>query len=449
MIRINRLSVAKAAAILSVIPVLIYASATKTDVGSAGVPNESSCARCHSGNSTFPGSVKVDFPGKLTYVPGQTQRLTVTVADPDQKRWGFQLTARQASASRVQAGSFTPGTDKFTQVMCFDITTQEQLDGPCSGATTLQYIEHTDAGTRRGQSASATYTFDWTPPANDLGEVTIYVMGLAANDDTSVYGDRQYSKNYTLTSPQSVLPLTSKVLNAASGKTPISPGAWVSVYGQNLASTTRSWEAKDIVNGKLPTELDGVRVTINSNFAAVAYISPTQINVLAPADAGIGAAASPVYVQVLNNGVAADPILVPSQAIAPSFFLWSNRYSVATRPDGSIAASTSQFPAGVATPAKSGEVIILWGTGFGPTTPALAAGIQTPSDKLYQTATLPVILIDGAPVKVIGAALSPGSAGLCQIAIEVPQVPWDGDHTISAQIAGVSSPQGPLLNIQR
>ena len=38
---------------------------------------------------------------------------------------------------------------------------------------------------------------------------------------------------------------------------------WVSVFGSNMSSTTRSWTNNDFVNGKLPTALDNVSVTVD------------------------------------------------------------------------------------------------------------------------------------------------------------------------------------------
>ena len=63
------------------------------------------------------GSVKVTFPGGNVYTPGVKQHLVVTIADPTARNWGFQLTARLASDTKTQAGSFT-STDRFTAVVC-------------------------------------------------------------------------------------------------------------------------------------------------------------------------------------------------------------------------------------------------------------------------------------------------------------------------------------------
>jgi hypothetical protein len=59
----------------------------------------------------------------------------------------------------------------------------------------------------------------------------------------------------------------------------------------NLANTNpgRTWTASEVVNGHLPTALDGVSVTLDGKPAFVYYISPTQINVQASSDATLGA----------------------------------------------------------------------------------------------------------------------------------------------------------------
>ena len=90
---------AQAALVLCALSAPMYAKAGVPDAGDAGVPGETSCARCHSGNGT--GSVAVSFPNGLTYTPGVNHTLTVTVSDPVEKRWGFQLTARQASSTKT------------------------------------------------------------------------------------------------------------------------------------------------------------------------------------------------------------------------------------------------------------------------------------------------------------------------------------------------------------
>jgi len=63
----------------------------------------------------------------------------------------------------------------------------------------------------------------------------------------------------------------SSVVNGASFSPGISPGAWITVFGEDLAPTTRIWRNEEIVDGVLPTSLDGVRVLVNGRPAAVFF----------------------------------------------------------------------------------------------------------------------------------------------------------------------------------
>src|ERR1700693_940195 len=106
MTRVNKTLIA----VIAAAPILLFAYSEGPDAGVAGVPGEATCTSCHSGASGS-GNVAVTFPGGLTYTPGVAQHLVVTVTDSAQRRWGFQLTARQANNTKVQAGTLTPGSD--------------------------------------------------------------------------------------------------------------------------------------------------------------------------------------------------------------------------------------------------------------------------------------------------------------------------------------------------
>jgi uncharacterized protein (TIGR03437 family) len=467
------------------LPVLIYGYAVGPDAGVAGVPGEATCSACHSGGSGS-GNVKVTFPGGLAYTPGVTQHLVVTVSDSSQRRWGFELTARQANNAKAQAGTFTPGSDGFTQLACTQTTFQTETFGSsCPASMPLQYIEHTLRGTQNGVRNSASFQFDWKPPASDVGNVVIYVAANAANGDNNTGGDHIYVQRYTLsaTPPPPPPPSITSVANAASLQPGIAAGAWVTIQGTNLANSSRAWMPSEIVNGALPTQLDGVNVTIDGNPAYVSYISPTQINVQAPDDASLG----PVMVVVNNNNVASTPFTVQLQPAAPAVYLWSNQYSVSTAANCGVVAESSVFdgltdspaqPAGILTlwgmglsatdptaacgfigpaglfssvttaPAAPGDTVILWGTGFGPTSPAAPAGQLVPAGQVDSAVTTPSVLIGGMPAQVVSASLTPGQAGLYQIAVQAPNGLADGDQPVVIQVNGVQSPAGAFITVQ-
>jgi uncharacterized protein (TIGR03437 family) len=436
----RRTLIAKIVVILAVIPVLIYAYAEGPYPGYSGVPGENGdCTSCHYDTlNSGGGNVTVAFPNGASYVPGVKQHLKVTVQDAAQQRWGFQLTARQQSNSGTQAGSFTAGSDGFTQVIC------ATNDFSCSSSSDLQYIEHTWAGTRYGTAKSATFEFDWTPPATNVGNVVVYVAGNAANGDGGTFGDHIYTNTYKVTAASAAnKPAITRVENAAGFQTTIAAGSWLDIKGTNLASTTATW-SNAIVNGNLPTELPGTKttVTVNGKPAYVYYISPTQVNVLAPADTSAGN----VQVVVTNNGVASSPSTATMQAFSPACFLWPGNYVVATHEDFTFAVKSGEFPGTQTTPAKPGDIITLWGTGLGPLSPAPPSG-KVPSGGPYNMTATPTITIGGMQAGYVAGALSP-YAGLYQVAIKVPNLA-DGDWPISIEIGGVSSPTGALLTVKQ
>jgi uncharacterized protein (TIGR03118 family) len=225
------------------------------------------------------------------------------------------------------------------------------------------------------------------------------------------------------------------VLNAASFTGMTAPGAFTAIFGSALAATTRTWAAADFVNGKLPVQLDGVSVMIGGKPAYVYFVSPNQIDVIAPADSASG----PVQVVVTNNNVASASAAVTLQTTSPAFFA-SGKYAIATHADGSLVGAPAVFPG--ATPGKPGETISIYGTGFGPTNPAVDGAIVSSPANLV---TNPTITIGGTPATVTFAGLS--AAGLDQINVTLTSLPAGSTGLVDVSaiaMAGGSYTQGGL-----
>ena len=274
-------------------------------------------------------------------------------------------------------------------------------------------------------------------PTNVVVPARATQLLLGVNDD--YYSDNTGSwKIKVAIAPPS---LTS-ALNGASFLTGIVPGSWGTVQGANLAQTNNTWD-NVIVNGKLPTTLYGVSMTVGGKPAYIYYISPAQINFIAPNVA-------PGQQQiVLQNSLGLNAAFTTTvSTYQPAFFGWPNDQIVATRQDFSLAAKNGTFPGTQTVPAKPGDVIILWGTGFGPTSPAAPEGMVTPSDQTYSTA-LPVVTVGNISATVYGSALAPGFAGLYQIAIQIPVSIASGDWPVTAAIGGAQTPTGMILTVQQ
>lgn len=240
-----------------------------------------------------------------------------------------------------------------------------------------------------------------------------------------------------------LLPVISGVSNSAGGQAGISAGTYISIYGSNFAPTgwpTAIW-SDYVVNGQLPTTLAGVSVSMGGTAAYIYYVSPTQINVLAPS---LGSGNTSVTVTTPAGTSASYPI--SSAAVQPAFFEWPGNYVVATDTSYNWLVKNGTFSTTTA-PARPGETIILWGTGFGPTTPAAPAGQITPL-QTYSVAGVGVT-VGSVQATVLATALSPGSAGLYQVAIQVPSSLANGDYPIVATVGGVQSPPGVNLTVQQ
>ena len=242
------------------------------------------------------------------------------------------------------------------------------------------------------------------------------------------------------TMPSGSTAAVSSVVNGASFGGVISPGSWVTVSGKNLANTAPAgqvWSGSDFNSNLLPTALQGTSVWINGRAASVEFISPGQVNVQAPDDSYQGL----VPVQVLSpSGVASGTATL--QATAPALFpigVNGTSYAAAVGLDGLLIAPPSQIPGARA--AKQGEILQLYGTGFGDTSPHQPAGQLISGAQLANTVT--ATICDQPAVVSYGGLVSPG---LDQINVTIPALP-PGNCAVQLSLAGVSTQTGIVIPI--
>ena len=428
------------AALLAGLPVM--AEDHGPDPRFTGAPGDDTCLSCHGGTALNAGggNVKLTLAGGSTYTPGVKQRISVKITDATATRFGFQLTARLGSnLSGGQAGTLAaPATS--VQVIC-----ENGRVAPCTSTNVVQFAEHTLAGYR---AAASTYEVDWTPPDSDVGPIRIYVAGNAANGNGNNSGDRIYTSFVEVTAANSAsqpaISPTRGVTNGASFGDSIAGQTWITVSGTNLSAATRTWSGSDIVNGKLPTTLDGVGVSVNGKAAYVQYISPTQINALTAADSATGT----VTVRVTSNGVTSEAATATLGPVAPAFFSFDGKYAAASHADATFVGKTGLFASApsLTTPAKPGETIVLYGTGFGATSPAVEDG--TLPGALAGIAGSLTLSIGGTEATASYAGLAPGFAQLYQFNVKVPETLGDGDWPVVARVNGTESPVA-YLTVQR
>lgn len=294
-----------------------------------------------------------------------------------------------------------------------------------------------------GGATPATLTVSVDPktlsPGTYNGSITVRVQGIPNSAQT-------IPVTFSVSTPPTLPSINQNgVVSAANLSAAISPGTWVSIFGSNLSSTTRQWRAADFINGILPAVLDGVSVTIDGKPAVVEFVSPTQVNVLAPDDPSTGL----VFVQVKGPAGTSGNALALEQAIAPALFQFpagATAYVAGTHADGSLLAGAVLVQQGIpGTPAKPGETIAVYGTGFGATQPAISATALVPSPLVLVNPQDLRVRIGGVDAAIAFAGLI--SPGLYQFNVVVPPLN-DGDQTIVAELRGLLTRSDLLLAVQ-
>jgi uncharacterized protein (TIGR03437 family) len=223
----------------------------------------------------------------------------------------------------------------------------------------------------------------------------------------------------------------------------LAPNTIGTVYGTNLAYGTAALTPGSVQGGVLPIVLgDSETQVFFSNYPAdLYYVSPTQINFLVPPMMLPG----PVTFLVVIDGLRGKAIQMKLAAAAPGLFAMVPQngvtYAIATLVDGSLLTETA--------PAKPGDIVVLWATGLGVTTPpAIYGQLPTAAAPLEPSANLEVLL-DGVAVEssAIGyAGVAPGFAGLYQINLTLPKSTAH-DPEIRLQLDGATSIPKVLLPV--
>jgi uncharacterized protein (TIGR03437 family) len=205
------------------------------------------------------------------------------------------------------------------------------------------------------------------------------------------------------------------VSNAASGKTSVSPGMLLSVYGTGFANSTASASASP-----LNYSLAGVSAYVNGLAAPVTFASPGQLNIQVPYSAGAG----PAVLGINNNGQVAGFSFQMSPA-SPGIFADAN---------GNL------FPIPVV---KAGTALALYVTGTGEVTPALKTAYSPSTGTALVNLPVPVlplsVTVGGAPAYVEFAGITPGLIGVTQVNILVPPTTPLGNQPLVVTVAGAAS----------
>lgn len=453
-------------AVLLLAPAVIFAESATPSIGYAGAPTDhggQNCSTCHSGLplNDPSGSLQVLFGNTAGYVPNVQQLIRIIIESPNASRWGFQMTIREQSDETQSAGTFQiPSSTNVEQVVCDD-GTQYGSPAPCGSNIARQFAEHLQAPRT---PATGSYEFDvlWTPPSEEIGRLEVYVAAVAANGDDQDTGDYVYTFTQSLpnagTCALAAKPTFQNIVNGASFQTGFSSNSMVTIFGSGFQESGRQRTAGlgDFVNGAFPTELGCLAVAVTGPGIdqpvqiPIAYASYGQVNAQMPEFSGSG----PVTLTVLlnpgtGNGVSSAVATLNSlQAFAPAFFVFPNSMSIAALEANTYATVADPSVVAGASPAKPGDTVLLFGTGFGD------AGV--PAGELASgpaPLTNPVTVTIGnttlAPSAILYAGLSPGSiSGLYQFNVQIPANAPSGEVPVTISIGGFQTQAGATIPIE-
>lgn len=374
--------------------------------------------------------------------PGVTQTIKVTIKHPEQKRWGFQLTARLANNLKAQAGTFTVSPD--IRVRCLS-----GPDAPCNGD--VEFASHksavvTDVG------SGYTYSVDWTPPATAVGDIVFYLAGNAADGNGALTNDRIYTTSMVLSPASCALsgvPTVTSAVSAASFKPSVSPNSIISIFGTGFqtAGLSRQILPEDLGSNLLPSTLSCVAVEVNKVRAPLLYAGPTQINAVIPS----GTAAGATDVRVILNPTEATPIAsssitVQTAALAPNLFTIDGTRAAAQFSNTSTLVADPTVVTG-SKPAKTGDLVTFYASGLGDTAAHVDAAALP--GKPSATTNAVTVMLNGTalpPANVTYAGVTPGMcAGLYQVNITIPAGVTTGDSTLKVLVNGASSQDGVTI----
>jgi uncharacterized protein (TIGR03437 family) len=217
---------------------------------------------------------------------------------------------------------------------------------------------------------------------------------------------------------------------------PLAPNAIGTIYGTNLSFDTTSVPGSP--SGVLPDELAGVHVYVGGLAASLYYVSPQQINFLTPA----GLRPGTVDCFVARDGTSGPHVPVTLDTTALALYQSQPGLISSIHANGSAITKSN--------PAQPGETVVIYGTGWGQTTPNAVNGeITTVPSPLAGLKDFHV-LVNGARLPattILYAGSAPEWPGLYQVTFKLPKSVTPNPE-LHIAIGDQASPAGLRLPVQ-
>jgi uncharacterized protein (TIGR03437 family) len=248
--------------------------------------------------------------------------------------------------------------------------------------------------------------FAWTPPIQRLDTVQdllnnpeSHYLSLHTFDQPGGAARAQLGSKVPSASVTAAL-----AANLDKSATTLVPGGLATIFGTALDKVPA--DLSGWTGTQLPVVLNNTRVYLAGRPAPLIYVSPNQVNLQIPVDTPTG-----VQTVTVDNGNGQSTAFSVNVAAAAPAIFFVPVPAVLKNSNFSLVTATN--------PARAGDVLLVYLTGLGQTTPALTTGRLVPATSLPNTRPV-TATIGGRPATVVYSAASPGFTGLYQVAVTVP-----------------------------
>jgi uncharacterized protein (TIGR03437 family) len=275
-----------------------------------------------------------------------------------------------------------------------------------NGAISIPMVPNYDANFST-DTGTGNY-FGYTPPVANPATLAD-IVGNPENHYANIHstldpgGSARAQLGPIISTPPSVAAVLAANLDKTA--TTVAPGGLLSIFGSNMVKT--SVDLAGWIGRVIPNSLNGTSVTIGGKAAPLIYVSANQINAQVPVDIPPG----PAQVVVTSTVGASSSFNVTVAATAPAIFY---------APVAAVLKNADFSLVGAGNPAKAGDVLLVYCTGLGQTTPALSTGALVSGTGSAATNAAVTATIGGKDATVVYAIASPGFVGLYQVALTVP-----------------------------
>lgn len=228
----------------------------------------------------------------------------------------------------------------------------------------------------------------------------------------------------------------------------VAPGSIVGIFGSNLAAATQIGDTIPLSN----TLGSVTSVTFNGVPAGLYFVGSQQINAQLPFEslpAGSDTATVNVVVTTSTGASVSQPVTV--LPAVPGIFTVNESGvgpAIATdNDDNAIAAPAGSIPGLTTHPISisSGHALIIWCTGLGAVTPAIADGANSFNPDgtftLRQSVLTPAVTVGGVPVQTVySSVLSPQYVSEYQVGVGLaPNTPTGNAVPVQITINGITT----------